>query len=494
MMYKGRQKIITEYTSSDLQDREVLINMINSTMAIHNVNKYDIDYLMNYRNGSQTILGKEKLVRPEINNKLVLNHAQMVTRSIVGYFLGTPIQYIQSGANKKEEIDALNKYVSYEDKSSVDKEIGEFQSICGTAYRIIYTDGVFTDEVPFEDKALNPSTTYVVYENNIAEKPVCGVTYYPLLDDNGSTIGTKVYVYTDFGLYEIVTDSSTGMVTLSSEIILKEYNVGGVPIIEYPNNMWRLGDWELCIGLMDAINEIHSGRLDDIDQVVQSLLVFINADLDSDRYAEMRESGVVLLKNVGDGTTSIDSINNSLDQTGISIFATELEELLYALLGIPDRANRSGGGGDTGSAVELRDGWADLEIVARNKELTFKKSEKQSLKIILNIMNNRTGTKLSLLDVDIKFSRNKNNNLLVKTQGYSTLLATKTLSPSDCLTIVDLVSDVNEYISRGEIFWGKDFAGKQELELNSQKTIASNATSDKKESDIANQEGVINQE
>ena len=72
---------------------------------------------------------------------------------------------------------------------------------------------------------------------------------------------------------------------------------------------------------------------------------------------------------------------------------------------------------------------------------------------------------ISLLDVDIKFSRNKNNNLLVKTQSYHTLILTKTLSPADCLTIVDLVSDVNEFISRGEAFWGSGFAGLEQSEI-----------------------------
>ena len=61
----------------------------------------------------------------------------------------------------------------------------EYQSICGTAYRIIYTDGELGDEVPFEDKALDPSITYVVYENTIAEKPLAGITYLDVLDDNG---------------------------------------------------------------------------------------------------------------------------------------------------------------------------------------------------------------------------------------------------------------------------------------------------------------------
>jgi SPP1 family phage portal protein len=461
MILKGREKIVTEFNSEDLKDFENLRTLLNTSRATHLENKADIDYLIAYRNGIQPVLLKEKVVRDEINNKVVINHAQMVTRNVIGYFLGNPIQYIQAGANGKDEIDLLNKYVAYEDKYSVDKEIGEFQSICGTAFRIIYTDGVYGDEVPFEDKALNPASTYVVYENNIAERPIIGVTYYTLLNDEGEVKGTKVYAYTDFGLYEVEVDTD-GLVITPDDVQFSPYNVGGVPIIEYPNNMWRIGDWELCIGLMDAINSLQSGRLDDIDQVIQSLLVFVNADIDVDGYDEMRERGVVLLKNNSGNPSSVDSITNTLDQSGMNQFSQELEALLYALIGIPDRNSRSGGGGDTGQAVELRDGWADLEILARNKELIYKRSEKMALRIILKIMNNKESMDLSLMDIDIKFTRNKNNNLMIKCTSYSTLLATKTLSPADCLTIVDLVSDVNEYIARGEVFWGDGFAGQIE--------------------------------
>ena len=468
MILKGRQKIISEFTSEDLRDEANVATLINATMAQHLVNKADIDWLMEYKNGNQPILQKEKAVRPEVNNKLVINHAQMITRTIIGYFLGTPIQYIQSGADKKEQIDMLNKFVLYEDKSSVDKEIGEYQSICGTAYRIIFTDGMFADEVPFEQKALDPSSTYVVYENNIAEKPLCGITYHTLLNQKGSSVGYKIYVYTDFGYYTIV-NSNGRAVNSRSKIEFQPYDLGGVPIIEYPNNMWRIGDWELCVGLMDAINMLDSGRLDDIDQIVQSLLVFINADIDSARYAEMREGGIVMLNNKsisGANTgTDVKTITNTLDQAGMNMFAKEMEALLYAMIGIPDRDNRSGGGADTGAAVELRDGWADLETVARNKELAFKKSEKQSLRIMLKILNNKMGFDLSLMDIDVKFSRNKNNNLLVKTQSYQTLIGTKTLAPADCLAIVDLVSDVNEYMARGEAFWGESFAGKVQSDV-----------------------------
>ncbi len=462
-MLKGRRKIISEFKSEDLKNVDNIVSMINTAMLTHIQNREEIHYLLDYKKGVQTILGKAKQVRPEINNKLVVNHAQMITRNINGYFLGNPIQYILNSGDNKDDVEMLNRFIQYEDKYSVDGEIGEYQSICGTAYRIIYTDGVNEDEVPFEDKCLNPLNTFVIYSNDISEKPLAGVSYYDLLSDDNSKIGSKFYVYTENMYFEFVTD---GMSLTNNDLVDSSfYEIGGVPIIEYPNNMWRIGDWELCIGLMDSINALHSGRLDDIDQSVQSLLAFINADLDADKYNEMRECGIISLQNDGRTGVDIKEIGGNLNQVTISGFASELEQLLYAMLGIPDRNNRSGGGGDTGQAVELRDGWADLEIVARNKELTFKKSEKQALKIFVTIMNAKLGTTLRVIDVDIKFSRNKNNNLLVKTQGYMNLLSTKTLSPADCLTIVDLVSDVNEYITRGELFWGKYFANiPQEIE------------------------------
>lgn len=458
MLTKGRKIIKVDVSRNELENVNTVCNVINSAFPVHLKNKIEIDYLMDYYKGNQPILNKVKEIRSEINNKLVLNHAQMITRKIVGYFLGNPIQYIPSGISKKKElIDELNIYTQYENKASVDKELGEYQSICGTAYRIIYRDGDFTgrknDTVPFEDRALDPSTTFMVYESNISGYPLLGVTYYDVYDADGKFKGIRLYAYSDFGRYEFISD---GLEPLSEDNLVEfiPYNVGGIPIIEYPNNSWRIGDWELVIGLMDAINELNSGRLDDIEQVIQSLIVFLNAEIDSETYDEMRRQGVVMLNSSENFKSDVKTIVNQLDQNGMNLFAQELEELLYSLVGVPSRHDGASGG-DTGLAIELRDGWADLEIICKNKELIFKESEKKTLNILLHIFNIGRSEKLDKLDLDIKFSRNKNNNLLVKTQSYQSLLSTRTLSPEDCLSIVDLVSDPNDYIERGLAFWEK---------------------------------------
>ena len=452
MRLKGREKINLNYTIEDMVTPELMCNAINRAFEIHNINKIEIDYLINYYKGIQPILTKSKPIREEINNKVVVNHAQMATRTINGYFLGTPIQYIHSGyTGNKELLDELNRFIQYEDKATVDNALGEYQSICGTAYRIIYRDGEPADDVPFEDRVLNPSSTFVVYENNISENAILGVTYYNVYDNDGMFVGYKIYAYTRFGMYELLTDD-TKVASVDKIQAFHEYKVEELPIIEYPNNLWRIGDWELVMDVMNAINDLQSGRLDDIDQIIQSLIVFINADIDSNTYDEMREKGVVMLKNMTGNQSSVQTITSTLDQSGMNLFSKELEDLLYTLIGIPNRNSRSGGG-DTGQAVELRDGWADLEIIARNKENMFKKSERKTLKVILEMFNLNKTSKLNLLDIDIKFNRNKTNNLLIKTQSYQSLLSTKTLAPADCLTIADLVSDVNEYVARGELYW-----------------------------------------
>lgn len=469
MELRGREIIRSDVKSADLLDIDTLCDVLNSAMTTHIKNKSEIDYLMDYFKGNQPVLKKKKEIRPEINNKLVLNHAQMITRKIVGYFLGNPIQYISSGlGSNKQLIDELNIYTQYENKATVDKELGEYQSICGTSYRIIFRDGEYgdgnDDKVPFEDRSLDPSNTFVVYETDISGLPLLATNYHPIHNSDGKFIGNRMYVYTNFGRFEFLTNETVN-VKPKDMIEFKKYNVSGIPIVEYPNNMWRIGDWEMYTGLMDSINSLNSGRLDDIDQVIQSLLVFINADIDSNLYGEMREQGVVILKSTDNNKSDVKNIINSLDQNGMNLFAKELEELLYSLVGVPSRTDGASGG-DTGLAIELRDGWADLETICKNKELVFRESEKRALQVMLHIFNIGRSETLSRLDLDIKFSRNKNNNMLVKTQSYQSLLSTKTISPEDCLSIVDLVSDPNDYIDRGMAFWKEDFGNKlDEIEV-----------------------------
>lgn len=464
MITQGRTQILSPYTMEDIKKPEFLIKAINLAMRTHIANATEIEYLFSYFKGVQPILNKKTITRPEINNIVLVNYAQMITRTIVNYFVGTPIQYTQSGYGSMEddeatrqEVEKLNLMLDYGNSSSVDLEIAETQSVCGTAYRIIFTDN--NEDLPFKDRHLNPLTTFVVYSNTLEETPLMGVTYTKKIGENGLQEGCMFEVFTSFGVFNI--NSNSEFIQESDKITFVPYNVGGVPLIEYPNNRHRMGDWEFVISIMDAISNLYSDRIDDIQQTVQSLLVFINAELEPNQFEEMRQKGIISLVNNNDNNRSeIKSISNQLDQKGTGGLSKELQDLLFSLVGIPNRDNRATGGGDTGTAVELRDGWADLENVIRSKELYFKKGERKKLEIITTILKNKKAFNITSKDLVVKFSRNKHNNLLVKTQSLTNMLQTKTISPIDALQIADLTTDATDVSTRGKVFWQREFANK----------------------------------
>lgn len=457
MVNRGRLVITTPL---DGKTEDEVIEILNNSFPYHAENSADCDYLIRYYKGEQPILNRIKDVRPEINNKIVINNAQLITRTINGYFLGTPIQYVQRSTKSKEALDFYNDILAYIDKSSVDMDLGNMQSICGTSYRIVYTTN--DSVLPIGTKSLDPRLTAVVYKADVIGAPVLGYTYYYVESDIPYTM---YEVYTKYGYYSIKSPATplTLLDKSTCEIKFQPYLFDEVPIIEYPNNLWRLGDFEIALDLMNVINSVESDRANDIEQFIQSLITFINCDISKENYEELRAAGVISVTQKGNYTPKIDTLSQSLDHSTTQVYGDSLKDYLYAVVGIPNRSDKASGG-DTGTAVELRDGWADLEIVARNKELVFKKSEKRFIMACSKLFENIGFMELIPFDVEIKFSRNKANNLLVKTQSYVNLISSKTLAPEDCLLIVDLVSDTHDYIVRGMEFWGDEFAGKTKTE------------------------------
>lgn len=150
---------------------------------------------------------------------------------------------------------------------------------------------------------------------------------------------------------------------------------------------------------------------------------------------------------------------------GIGNLREYLEEAYKTIIGIPDRKTRGGGGGDTGDAVKLRDGWADIEIVARIKESYFKIAKKKQIAVAIKILQllGLANIDFKTIDLDVKFTRNKNDNLQTKAQSFSTLHGTKTLDPADALEMCDMTTDVVEVIDRGKKYW--DNVAEQNLQL-----------------------------
>lgn len=464
MLLSGRRGIYTSILPVSMQwdgySGETLNNTtlhieLNKALQIHNENVKAISYLMNYYKGKQDILERSEEDR-RVNNKVVVNYAQSSTRDIVGYTFGKSIQYVQREHDFMQDVQKINSYMSSENKSTLDIVMANDQSICGTAYRGIFPDKTKQDETPFEILYFSPLTTFVVYSTYNIFKPVYACTYYDIKDlDNNITTIYQIYTNAEVYIYKVPNKLAVDISHLKPPT---KNPLGKVPIVEYMNNQFRLGDWEFSVSLMNAINELASDSINDVEQTVLSYLVLFGVNLEEDDFKSMKENRVMSFEGLQGINQDAKFITAQIDGSSIQMLREYLEEAMRVVIGIPDRKTRGGGGGDTGDAVKLRDGWADIEVVARNKEMFTSMAEKEFLKVVLNILRSKNviSDNLTINDIDIKFSRNKTDNIQSKVQAGSTLYSMG-IDKSDVAEAMDITTDVIGLINR----WDKSEEDKQ---------------------------------
>lgn len=410
----GRRVIKTSTTNITSEN---VVDVLLKALSIHALNRSEIDYLWEYYKGKQPILHRQKEVRPEITNRIVENRANEIVSFKVGYLCGEPIQYV--GKNGSEEITQgitrLNELMFAEDKAAQDQEIVEWQMICGTAYRLVLPDEKSEeDEAPFELYTLDPRDTFVVYSNEIGNKPVMAVKYSK--DDNEIT---HYSIYTE-NMYYLVEDG-----------VLKEstpHALDTIPIFEYPANNARLGSFEIVLPLLDTLNNITSNRMDGIEQVIQAFIKFINCDISKEEYEEFLQLGAIKVKSVDGANADVGVVTTDLNQSQTQTLKEDCYNAILTICGMP---NRNGGTStsDTGAAVLLRDGWSLAEARAKDSENMFKKSEKKMLKLVLRICRELSDLNLGLKDIELQFTRRNYENIQSKSQVLVSMLQNNKIHP-----------------------------------------------------------------
>lgn len=415
----GRRVIKTDAVS--ITDANVL-EELQDAMYVHLSNYNEIKYLWEYYCGNQPVLQRTKKVRPDICNKIVENRANEIVSFKVGYLCGEPIQYVGRNGDEKvsKAISELNEMMYSENKASQDRDIIEWQMVCGTSYRLVLPDSRgMEDDAPFELYTLDPRDTFVVYSNDVGNRPIFGVKYR---DDKKNA---RIYSVYSANHYWLIKDNQI--------IESKPHALGSVPIFEYPANNARLGAFEIVIDLLDAINTVASNRLDGIEQFVQAFMKFINCDIDSEEYKKFLELGAIKVKSTDGVPADVDMICNELNQSQTQTIVDDMYNAVLTICGMP---NRNGGTStsDTGAAVVLRDGWSNAETRAKDSETMFKQSELEMLKLILRIIRDSDGLsqevhELRLKNIAMQFTRRNYENSQGKSQVLTTMLNSDKIHP-----------------------------------------------------------------
>ena len=439
----GRKKI---ETSEAEVNAENVIRVLSDAYTKHLVNRGQIKYLYDYYRGKQPILTRIKEIRPEICNHIVENRANAIVTFRVGYTIGKPIQYISSVSDEtiSEKIAQLNDMMRVSGKAAKDKQLVEWQMICGTSYRMVLPK-TNKSKVPFEIYTCDPRNTFVIYRNDIASTPLAGV-YYTIDDKENVTLN----VYTESEYFRIegwqsakITDQQTNA-------------LGSIPIIEYPLNLARLGAFEVVLPLLDALNNLESNRLDSVEQTVQSLLVATNCEFPDDMTAnQIRQAGMVVLRSTNENKADIKIVSEPLNQQQSQIQKQAIIDAINEIAGVPSQSNGNTSDSSNNGAVILRNGWQGAETRAQDFEAMFSEPEQRTLEIVTDICRRLSDLDLNADDVMPKFTRRNYEDLLSKSQTLVTMLGNDKIHPQSAYEACGLFVDTQDAYNMG-MAWFKE--------------------------------------
>lgn len=450
----GRKTIYTDY---DYIDSTNVVEVIQKAMLIHSRNVRDIRYLKAVERGEQDILYRVKEVRPEINHKIVENHAHEITEFKDGYVFGSPITYVQrsnsrdndDGKTDDDSLQILNEMLFEQMKSSKDQELANTFNITGIAYRGVFANKDEDDFSCFKIVNLDPETTFVIRTNDIYKRILAGVSYRISEDNVLYTYG----VYTDDKYYELVGT----MDGVNTKIVSIATNgIGMVPIVEYSQDFSKMGCFERGMPLIDAINLVTSDRVNGIDQLIQSLIWFNNVDIDEEQFASLGAMGGIKTVSKDGVNANIEVLKTELNQSETQTLVDYLYSQLLYICAVPTREQSTGG--NTGLALTLGgSGWQLAETAAKKTEQLFAASERELIKVISRIVdraNDKNLKSIKVSDIEINFSRNKVSNVLTKTQGLLNQLSAG-VHPRIALANSDLYNDPEQVWNDSKEFMEK---------------------------------------
>lgn len=406
-LVQGRYGRKIAYTSVDKITADNVVKVIGECIGTFYYNKSVIRYLWNYYKGDQPILYRQKVTNEDITNRIVENHAYEIVQFKVGQTYGEPIQFISRKDDEaiNKAVDMLNDFMADANKQEKDIKAGEWQSATGTSFKAIIPK---KGEIPFIITAPTPLNTFMIYNEN-TEEPVLAVQ--ELKDEDGRW-------------YKLAFSDTTSYKIQDGKLIeSKLHTYGGIPIIEFPNNHERISDIELVIGMLDAINNMQSNRMDGVEQFVQYWIKFVNCQIDEAEFEKMKKSHALTVKsNNGDNKSDVDIMTQELNQTQCQVAKEDLLDNVQAILAIPNRESQNSGG-DTQGAVSLRAGWDFSKARAKQKDPIVKSAEKRLAMVALSVLRiSGNDLKLSKRDFDVQISHSPLDNLYTKTQALAQML------------------------------------------------------------------------
>lgn len=400
------------YPRDGYDETDLKAELIYKLIRKHANEREGLQKLKRYYIGEHSILEHKRRNPNAPNFKTVANHAKDIADTATGYFLGSPITYNNTG---KSDLDPLLVAFDNAEVDQVDTQNALNMAIYGRAYEYIYVKEGLNE---LDSASLDVENTFIVYDDSIERRPLFAVYYYEVKDDSKDTKTYQAEVFTQNLHYQIVLHDSSG--SYVKKLYVEPHHLGQIPIIEYKNNNFAIGDYEQQISLIDAYNSLMGNRVNDKEQAIESILVLYGAQLGDT--PEETHKAMTLLTEEGllelPMDAKADFLKNMLDEGATEILRKALKEDIYTFSHVPNLTDENFAGNSSGVAMEFK--LLGLEMITKTKEANYKRGIRQRIAIFAHYLGMQQ-IALEAHSIVPQFSRGLPKNLLELSQVINNL-------------------------------------------------------------------------
>lgn len=366
--------------------------------------------LKKYYLGEHDILSKQR-AKNKPNYKPVCNHAKDIADTSTGYFMGNTISYSNS---EDTDIDELLIAFDNAEVDESDHDNALDMAIYGVAYEYVYAR---ENENILDIKSLEVENTFIVYDDSIEQQPLFGVYYFKRKENKADTETYQAVIMTKQFVYSIVLEGKEKGVISDKPI---PHNMGDIPIIEYKNNKYSIGDFEQQIGLIDSYNSLTANRINDKEQFIDSILVLYGARLGDDE-----EESIKAMESLAEHKllelhpeARAEYLSKTLNENEVETLRNAVKQDIYTFSHIPNLTDENFAGNSSGVAMEFK--LLGLEMITKIKQRYYVKGLKKRIKLFANYLG-LTQIAIDANSIVPHFSRSLPKNLLEISQIVSNL-------------------------------------------------------------------------
>lgn len=307
--------------------------------------------------------------KEKIDRKMVNDYRGYIVDTLTGYIFGVPVTYGIDEEEYSEEAYSrasklLKKFVKRNSVADLDAETAKRASICGYGARLLYVD----TEGYLRVMNVDPWECIFIKDQSLDE-PQYAMRYYDMEDASSDAVNTihcvEWYDEENWTEYQAKDD---GIYYMVGEPHKHLYN--GVPLIEFPNNEERLGDFEKVRELIDAYDINLSDVQSELEEQRLAYMVFSGAQVDETVLEQARKTGALNLPGADD---SVRYLIKALNDTALENHKKTLRENIHKFSKTVDMADENfSGSAQTGESRKWK--MLAMENLAVIKERKFTNS------------------------------------------------------------------------------------------------------------------------